>query len=522
MKRHWSVAAPVDIVVVGSGVAGLAAALDAAPRSVRVLTKTASLPGGSSPLAQGGVAAAVGAGDTPDSHALDTLSAGAGLSDAEVVAALTSDGPGAISRLVALGTHLDRNADGSLALSLEGAHSKRRVVHAGGDSTGAELVRALGAAIVGAPHVELAYGVFVEDLWLDDGRVVGVLARHPDGRRIAHRAAAVVLATGGIGHVYADTTNAREATGDGLAMAARAGAVLADLEFVQFHPTALAVGKDPMPLLTEALRGEGAVLLDADGRRFMLDVDPRGELAPRDVVARAIFDRASSDRPVYLDVRGVLPGSLAARYPSVTRICAEAGLDAAHDLLPVIPAAHYHMGGVATDLSGRTSIRGLWACGETARTGVHGANRLASNSLLEALVFGARVARSVTAETTIAPAGHPPGRHERSRPVGGRVVERVRHLMSERVGLVRDDRGLRSALEEFQALSPLAADGEERNVVLVARLVTASALLRTESRGAHFRADYPEADPAQAASPFRTASEIESACSADWETGVRA
>lgn len=520
MKRSWDVAPPVDVVVVGSGVAGLAAALDLGPRRVRVLTKTSDLPGGSSPLAQGGVAAAVGEGDSPTLHARDTMIAAAGLADERVVDALTAEAPGAISRLVRLGTHFDRAPDGALALSLEGAHSARRVVHAGGDATGAELVRALGEAVRRSSAVELVFGVFVEDLWVENGRVTGVLARHDDGRLVAHPAGAVVLASGGIGHVYAQTTNATEATGDGLAMAARAGALLGDLEFVQFHPTALAVGKDPMPLLTEALRGEGALLVDGKGRRFMPDVDPRAELAPRDIVARAIWTRAREGETVYLDARHVLPGTLAVRYPSVTRICAESGLDPAKDLLPVLPAAHYHMGGVAVDLSGRSSVPGLWACGEAARTGVHGANRLASNSLLEALVFGARVARDVATSLDTAPAAPALAWASPSagsihggdiRPAAGTspVRERVRRLMSERVGLVRDALGLRAALAELAALEGDGAAGEARNLLLVARLVAASALLREESRGAHFRSDFPETDSLQARSVLRTAAEIE-------------
>ena len=385
-----------DAILVGSGAAGLTAALELAPRRVAVLTKSRIGRGGSSDHAQGGVAAAVGPGDTPACHAADTLVAGAGLNDPAAVELLTAEGPERVMRLIALGAVFDRTADGSLSLGREAAHSCRRVLHANGDATGAEIMRALRVATGRADHVTLFEDTFAWDLVREGGRVTGVTAIGPDGRSRLFRAPAVVLATGGIGRLFARTTNPAEVTGDGLAMAARAGARLLDVEMVQFHPTALAAeGADPLPLLTEALRGEGAILVDAAGERFMLGEHPDAELAPRDVVARAIRRRRAAGLEVFLDARDAVGDAFPERFPTVFRLCREHGIDPRRRPMPVSPAAHYHMGGIATDAVGRASLPGLWACGEAASTGVHGANRLASNSLLEALVFGARVARSI-------------------------------------------------------------------------------------------------------------------------------
>jgi L-aspartate oxidase len=417
-----------DVVVVGAGAAGLTAALGCAPLQVVVLTKArlaAGGAGGASLWAQGGVASAVGEDDDPALHAADTLAAGAGLNDARIVRLLTGEGPRRIRALLELGARFDRDARGRLALGREAAHSRRRILHASGDATGAEVVRALVEAVRREPAIRVVDQAFALDLALAGGAVAGVSALHRAGRRVLYRAPAVVLATGGLGQLFLYTTNPREATADGLAMAARAGARLVDLEFVQFHPTALAAGLgadavragvdggeragvraegragggwvEPLALLTEALRGEGAVLVDDAGVRFMTGVHPGGELAPRDVVARAIWARLREGRRVFLDARRAVGERFPERFPTVFALCRRHGLDPRVEPLPVVPAAHYHMGGVAVDASGRTSLPGLWACGEVAATGAHGANRLASNSLLEALVFGARVAEDVAA-----------------------------------------------------------------------------------------------------------------------------
>ncbi|MEO8504726.1 MAG: L-aspartate oxidase [Acidobacteriota bacterium] len=501
-----------DMVVIGAGVAGLSAALGAAPKRVTVVTKTRLAQGGASVWAQGGVAVAMGSDDTPPLHAADTLAAGAGLSDRRAVALLTREGPERVKALVELGAQFDRTPEGDLALGREAAHSRRRILHAHGDATGAEMVRALAEAVRQRERVLVEERAFAFELVRDPahsgspGRVVGVLARHADGRLVLHAAPAVVLATGGIGHVYLHTTNPPEATGDGLAMAAHAGARMVDLEFVQFHPTALQSGADPMPLLTEALRGEGAVLLDSAGDRFMLAEHPLAELAPRDVVARAIWRKLQSGDRVVLDARAAVGERFPERFPTVFQSCMAAGIDPRREPMPVAPAAHYHMGGVAVDRKGRSSLGGLWACGEVSSTGVHGANRLASNSLLEALVFGARVAEDVHAQVGAAALSAAAlkrlartlGRHapEGDPYVTPASIEVIRRVMWERVGLVRDGEGLASALLELEGLADdlAAVPGEAHNMLVVARLVARAALERRESRGGHYRTDYPDTE----------------------------
>lgn len=490
-----------DVLVVGSGAAGLTAALGCAPLRVTVLTK-ATLISGASAWAQGGVAAAVGTDDTPALHAADTLAAGAGLCDPRAVGLLTGEGPERVQALLDLGARFDRNATGELSLGREAAHSRRRILHAK-DATGSEIVRALGEAVLQAPEVRVLERAFAMDLLVEDGRVGGVLAIHADGRRVLHVAPAVVLATGGLGQLYLHTTNPREATGDGLAMAARAGARLVDLELVQFHPTALAVetAGEPMPLLTEALRGEGAILIDDRGFRFMGDEHADRELAPRDVVARAIWRRLMAGRRVFLDARDAVGEEFPERFPTVFELCRQHGLDPRREPLPVAPAAHYHMGGIDVDGQGRSSLPGLWACGEVSSTGVHGANRLASNSLLEALVFGGRVAEDLRAQ---AGRSFPSGRRvpavfaaSAGTPRDAELQLAVRRIMWEKVGVVRDARGLTSALDELEALaeSQPGIGGEARNLLSAGRLVTAAALARRESRGGHYRSDFPLPDP---------------------------
>ena len=505
-----------EVIIVGSGLAGMTAALQLAPRAVTLITKTAGLPGGSSLHAQGGIAAAVGPGDRPEDHAADTVAAGAGLVDAAMAALLTRDGAALVRRLLEDGLPFDRAPDGSPLLGREAAHGAARIVHAGGDATGRTLVTALAERLRATPSVRVETDAFAVDLVLRNGRVCGLLACHAQGW-VLHRAPRVILATGGIGAAFARTTNPAEATGDGLAIAARAGARLADLEFVQFHPTALAVDADPVPLLTEALRGAGALLLDSQGHRFMPDEHPLAELAPRDVVARAIGRRVAAGEPVFLDLRPALAAKPNG-FPTVLALCAEHGLDPFAEPMPVAPAAHYHMGGVVTDADGRTSLEGLWACGEVACTGVHGANRLASNSLLEALVFGARVARDV-AERPLA--ALPPFALPRppavAADVGHLLLDAIgteaRTALYQGAGLVRDGLGLLAARRKLDrlatALDMLRCEegdeappeivrkwGEARNRLLVGRLVVHTALAREESRGAHCRSDHPLPNPA--------------------------
>ncbi|HSM13260.1 MAG TPA: L-aspartate oxidase [Thermoanaerobaculia bacterium] len=499
-----------DVVVVGTGVAGLTAALGAAAQGLRVhlLTKT-ELVSGSSPWAQGGVAAAVGRGDSPELHAADTVAAGAGLVDPEVADIVTRDGVLAVERLVEIGAEFDRGQRGELSLGREAAHSRRRILHARGDATGAEIVRALAARVAADARISLVDRAYAERIELVDGRAGGLVVRHRDGTRTLHAAPRIVLATGGLGQLYRATTNPLEATADGLWLAAAAGARLVDVEFVQFHPTALAVEADPLPLLTEALRGEGATLLDERGTRFMPGVDPAAELAPRDVVARAIWERLAAGGRVFLDGREA-PGERFPRaFPQVFEVCRSHGLDPRRDLLPVVPAAHYHMGGVAVDDRGRASLTGLWACGEVASTGVHGANRLASNSLLEALVFGARVAESMNGleRPRVLPPAPRRDRGEDPRERDRAIRAAARALASERLGVIRDQPGLELAVAGFAELWRGLGEGasEARSLVAAGALIAAAALRRRESRGSHARRDFPEADEAWRFRQFLTA-----------------
>lgn len=505
-----------DVIIVGSGVAGLTAALDLPGRRVDLITKLDLGGGSSSRWAQGGVAAAMAADDSAGLHARDTLMSGDGLCVEDAVTILTRQGPSAMRRLMELGGEFDRDASGGLHLGKEGAHSRRRVLHAGGDATGREMVRALKTAVRLRPEISIHEHVFARDLVMDDGRVVGVLALHASGRRVLHRAPAVVLATGGSGQLFSRTTNPVQATADGLAMAARAGAQLVDLEFVQFHPTALAVTRDPLPLVTEALRGEGAWLLDDRGERFMLAEHGLAELAPRDVVARAIRRQQERGSGVFLDARHCVGDAFPERFPTVYGFCRAAGLDPCTTPIPVTPAAHYTMGGIAVDAHGRASLPGLWACGEVSSTGVHGANRLASNSLLEALVFGQRVAQGIDADhpAAVGSIGQSgvvwrewEGRQALRSPsalsstVDGRLRQRLRQVMWDDVALERHAEGLERALQQLHELQAESLDMpwevaacETSNLLTAARCVTTAAWWRQESRGAHFRSDFPQTD----------------------------
>lgn len=491
-----------EVLIVGAGAAGLFTALTLAATApgvkVTVMSDKPLGQGCASAWSQGGLAAAVGRDDAPARHAADTLKAGAGTSDSAVVRALTDAAPGLVKKLAAHGVQFARDTAGGYALSREACHDTRRVLKAAaGDGFGAELMRALIAAIVKNPAITIVTGMTAERLLRRDGTsmgpVVGVLARNAAGEAVVLRASAVVLATGGIGGLYAATTNPLTATGRGIAMAARAGAVLSDLEFVQFHPTALDIGEDPMPLATEALRGEGAVLRNSRGERFMLTEHPMAELAPRDIVSRGLFAQTQAGQKTYLDCRQID----VAKFPALIAACKRAGINPQHDLVPVAPAVHYHMGGVATDLDGRTSLTGLWAVGEVAATGLHGANRLASNSLMEAMVMAERAAGdivmrlpllSVNRDVTLRIPALPP------RGVAARGDKDVlRQVMTDDCGVTRDERKLTRALATLTAARDAAegVDTELADRALVAQLIVTAALLRCESRGGHFRTDYP-------------------------------
>jgi len=495
-----------DFLIVGSGIAGLRAAIALQTLGhVLVLTKS-DLRAGSTGYAQGGIAAAMGADDSPDQHLSDTLAAGDGLCDEAAVRVLVDEGPGYVDELLSWGAAFDRKPDGSLDLTREAAHAVRRVLHAA-DATGREIGRVLASRLAGPGSVTVIDHATVVSVIVQGGRAVGVRFLNRDGQPSDASASATLLATGGAGQVYQETTNPAVAAGDGVALAFLAGARVADLEFVQFHPTALAVPGAPRYLLSEALRGEGGRLVNDAGEPFMSRYDPAGDLAPRDRVARAIVRESErTGKPIYLTMAHLPAASVRARFPLITTLCQRVGLDLATDRLPVGPAAHYLMGGVATDLDGRTSLPGLFAAGEVACTGVHGANRLASNSLLEGLVFGGRAGRAMSAEPASAPAAA-----GASRPAGP-VFEIPLHdsdigtAMWKDVGVFRSRDGLERALAVLEpgwrAVERGLADGGSFDVATwrlaslatVGRLIARAALAREESRGAHWRADFPARD----------------------------
>ena len=483
-------------LILGAGLAGLYTALKLAPFPTLVLAGARPGVSGSSAWAQGGIAAAMDKHDSWQAHAADTIKAGAGTTDPEIAALVARDAPARILDLLALGAPFDHNADGTLSLGREAAHSAARIVHVKGDRAGAEVTRTLAERAMATPSIQLLEGFHAIELAMEDGRATGIFARYGLGtaaRLVLFRSKAVIFATGGIGALYAVTTNPPEARGEGMGMAARAGAVIADAEFVQFHPTAIAIGRDPAPLATEALRGEGAALIDETGRRFMPSVHRDAELAPRDVVSRAIHREITGGHRVFLDCREAIGAEFAAHFPTVYAACMSAGIDPAVQPIPVAPAAHYHMGGIATDARGRASLDGLWAVGECASTGLHGANRLASNSLLEALVFGARTADDVrNAITTQAGSGQPPAPERFAAPAPPQLL---RDTMTNLVGMERDEAGLRSALSTIASIERAGAiEPALLNMTATARLVAAAALARRESRGSQFRTDYPQTD----------------------------
>lgn len=512
-----------DIVIIGAGLAGLFTALRLAPLPVTVIAAAPLGEGASSVWAQGGIAAAVGEGDTPKQHAQDTILAGAGIVDPVVAKLVAEEGPDRIRDLLKYGVPFDRDLAGHFVLSREAAHSQKRVVRVSGDRAGFAIMQALIAAVRATPSIRVLEHYEAEDLIIEDGRVTGLRlirsAERGNGSYDLIPASAVVLATGGIGALYAVTTNPTYARGEAIAFAARAGAVIADAEFVQFHPTAMDLGIDPAPLATEALRGEGATLINAAGERFMTHLHPDAELAPRDIVARGVFAELVAKRGAYLDAREAIGAHFPAAFPTNYAAAMSAGIDPVRQPIPVAPAAHYHMGGVSTDLHGRTSVTGLWAAGEVASTGLHGANRLASNSLLEAAVFGARVADDIRSMMPADRAGHVHLSEPRRVGSGGRIadaglrqaaVARLRQTMTDDVGVIRNAQGLRRALTVFTEIEATAAgDTVLANMALAARLVAGAALMRKESRGGHFRSDYPDAEPGLAKRSFITLTDIE-------------
>lgn len=506
------------MLIIGGGLAGLFCALKLAPKAVTVITAAPIGRGASSAWAQAGIAAAVGEGDTVEKHVADTLVAGDGIVDEAVARMMASQASDRIHDLLDYGVPFDRDLEGRLQVSREAAHSESRIVRVRGDMAGRAIMQSLVETVKNTPSIRVLGGYVVERLLVEDGRIVGLEALgngngEHDGEITAIYGSQVVIAAGGIGHLYEVTTNPAEARGGGVGMAARAGARMADLEFVQFHPTAINVGKDPAPLATEALRGHGATLLNKDGERFMVPLHPDAELAPRDVVARGIFREVQAGRGAFLDCTKAVGKTFAEEFPTVYGYCMEAGIDPVAQPIPVVPAAHYFMGGIWTDLDGRTSLPGLWACGEVTSTGAHGANRLASNSLLEAVVFSSRVAAALGGETLAdAPANWSKGSKD-----SGRIEPRpdsepmklLRKTMSAHLGVLRDGEGMRNALRTIMELERDANTERFLNVLATAKLVAVCALNRTESRGGHFRTDYPNEDPAWKRRTFVTLEQAE-------------
>jgi len=500
-------------VIIGGGAAGLMTALELAPRPVILLSKSPLGAEASSMWAQGGLAAAVGEDDAPALHLTDTIAAGAGLCDEAAASRIVDAAPAAVERLAKLGVGFDRRTDGGWRLGLEAAHGRNRIVHATGDGTGREIMRALIAEVRRTPSITLLEGVEARRLLVEDGAVIGVLAASDRGA-LTIATNRIVIATGGIGGLFADSTNPGGCFGQGLALAAHAGARLADLEFVQFHPTAFDGPSRPMPLLTEAIRGDGAVLIDETGARFMAD-QPGAELAPRDIVARAVWHHRAAGHRTFLDARRHPGADFARRYPVISAFCKMAGIDPASDPIPIRPAVHYHMGGIAVDGEGRSTVQGLWACGEAARTGLHGANRLASNSLLEAMVCAHRAANKILS--------NPPPKSDLKIPlwqsgdatnadelvVVSHNWDEIRRIMWDYVGIVRTNKRLQRAQKRLANLQEEIHDYywnfivtsdllELRNIATVAELIVNCALQRPESRGLNYNLDFPEANPAWA------------------------
>jgi L-aspartate oxidase len=490
-SRAFGLSAPAhagsDVLIVGAGLAGLFLALKLSPRPCTVISPAPLGEAASSAWAQGGLAAALDPDDSAAQHAHDTMVAGAGLVDPVIARLIAEEGPARVRDLIAFGVPFDKTADGALALSLEAAHSRPRVARVSGDLAGRAIMNALVAAVGVATHITVIEGAKAVELLSDaQQRVAGVVIADADGNRRACTARETVFCTGGTGGLFKVTTNPPQARGEAIAMAYAAGALVADVEFVQFHPTAIDIGADPAPLATEALRGEGATLHNRDGAGFMARYHALAELAPRDQVARAIHAERESGRGALLDCRKAIGVHFPDHFPTVFAACMRAGIDPRTDMIPVAPAAHYHMGGIVADIWGRSTLDGLSVCGECSSTGAHGANRLASNSLLEAVVFAFRISERLRGEDLRTPAA---SRSLAFETLPDEPLQALRVAMSRDCGVVRDARGLSALIDTIDSLS---ARHGEAHALVTARLMATSALQREESRGGHFRSDFPD------------------------------
>ncbi len=493
------------VVIIGAGLAGLFCALKLLPQKSVILCNAKLGEGASSAWAQGGIAAAVGKNDSVLSHVHDTKVAGAGIVDINSATLMAKAAKARIDDLINLGVEFDRNSHGDLILNKEAAHSQRRVVRVGGDMAGKQIMAALIRAVLKHPNITVLEYIEAIDLSSTNQVINGVIVRDctPNSKQGPYKLPTkkVVLASGGIGQLYQTTTNPKAAKGDGLAMAARAGALVADAEFVQFHPTALNVGIDPAPLATEALRGEGALLVNELGARFMQDIHPDAELAPRDIVARAVFLQNQNGHQVFLDCRKSIGSDFKIKFPKVYHYCQQADINPSKELMPILAAAHYHMGGVVVDKNGNTNVTGLWACGEVSNSGLHGANRLASNSLLEAVVYAANIATDIAINRSSSITKKHPNAVKKATDRhyiyanNPQMQQKLRLLMQQHVGVVRNARGLKQALAQIEIW---LHENEQRypmvNMLDVAKMIVVAALNRKESRGGHFRSDYPQPD----------------------------
>lgn len=505
-----------DVVIIGGGLAGLFCALKLAPRPVTILTAASLGRGASSAWAQAGIAASISEGDTVKQHVADTVAAGAGIVDERIAHLMASEAAARIHDLLEFGVPFDRDLEGHLATSREAAHSQSRIVGVQGDRAGKSIMQALIAAVRQTPSIKVLEGYVVQDILTEGKYVSGIVARDEAGQgpnKLTLPTRAVVMAAGGVGHIYKITTNPAEARGGGIGMAARAGAVVADMEFVQFHPTAINIDREPAPLATEALRGHGAVLVNDAGERFMVPLHPDAELAPRDVVARGIAAEIRAGRGAWLDCREAIGGSFSEEFPTVFEYCQEAGIDPVTELIPVAPAAHYFMGGILTDANGRSSLDGLWACGEVSSTGAHGANRLASNSLLEAVVFAARIAEDIQgllpAPRLLTWSSDSLAHDADEAAEDTAAMKTLREVMSAEFGVVRTGDGMRAGLRTIMDLAKKNTMQRFENVLNVAKLIAVSAIQREESRGGHYRTDFPQPSATFAHRRFMTLAQAE-------------